>query len=558
MIDTMNTLHIRQDVPKDGHYPVRLTLKRAGQPDQEAEAKIQFVLTEQEQEDLRWYLEDYLQRAEAVEAVTVQQVEALMKTRGEELYTKVLAANGDTQALWFSIRNDLAHLRVEIAAGVAEAASIPWELMRDPKMDSPISLRVKSFVRVQSSPNISFVPVTPANGGRVRLLYIACRPSGAKDVELRAVANRLLQDLGENRARFDIKALRPPTFEQLQKELTDSKEAGRPYHIVHFDGHGIYADLSKSTLADWAAALSSIALGAEKTGKHGYLLFEHPSEDKMRPVDGQTLGQLLHDNGVPIFVLNACQSAMHEAAAAPKTADGVHDEIRAIGSLAQAVIDQGIPAVLGMRYSVYVVTAAQYIGQLYGALAKGRGFGQAATEGRKHLQRNPDRWVGLQPRPLQDWFVPVAYEAAPVELFPAGQPAALGEQPELDPVQRDRALLRYVPEEGFIGRDETLLALDRAFDSHHVVLLHAYAGQGKSSTAVEFARWYALTGGLGEQPLVFLASFESHTDINDLLNQIGQFFAPLLESRKIDWSALNDTPKRLSEVKKLLREFPML
>ena len=153
----------------------------------EAEAKIEFALTEQEQEDLRWYLEEYLQRAEAVEAITVQQIEALMKTRGEELYTKVLAYNGDTQALWFSIRNDLANLRVEINTGVAEAASIPWELMRDPKMDSPISLRVKSFVRVQSNPNISFVPIPLAQDGRIRLLYIACRPSGAKDVELRAV-----------------------------------------------------------------------------------------------------------------------------------------------------------------------------------------------------------------------------------------------------------------------------------------------------------------------------------------------------------------------------------
>ena len=69
----------------------------------EAEAKIQFALSEQEQEDLRWYLEDYLQHAEVAEAVHVQQVEALMKALGEELYTKVLPASGDTQALWFPI-----------------------------------------------------------------------------------------------------------------------------------------------------------------------------------------------------------------------------------------------------------------------------------------------------------------------------------------------------------------------------------------------------------------------------------------------------------------------
>jgi tetratricopeptide (TPR) repeat protein len=554
----MPTLHIRQDAPKDGRYPIRLTLKRQGQPDLEAEANIEFALTDQEQEDIRWYLEEYLLNANVTEAVTVEQVEELMRARGEELYTKVLGGSSGTQNLWGSIRNEIADLRVEITTGVAEAASIPWELMRDPDLTSPISLRVKSFVRVQSNPGISFVPVLPSDDGRIRLLYIASRPSGSEDVELRAIANRLLQDLGPERARFDIKALRPPTFERLQKELTDAKTAGRPYHIVHFDGHGVYADLSKSKFADWVGKLSSVTLGGEKTGKHGYLLFEHPSENKMRPVDGQTLGQLLHDNGVPVLVLNACQSAMHQAAAAPKSAEDVHDEVRAIGSLAQAVVDQGIPAVLGMRYSVYVVTAAQYIGQLYAALAGGRSFGQASTEGRKHLQRNPERWVGLQPRVLQDWFVPVAYEAMPIELCSTAPAAALGEQRELDPVQLNHALLRYVPEEGFIGRDETILALDRAFDEHRVVLLHAYAGQGKTTTAVEFARWYSVTGGLGPQPIVLFASFENHTDLDDLLNQLGQLFSPMLAAQEIDWSAINEPDKRRQLVLQILRGIPVL
>ena len=134
------------------------------------------------------------------------------------------------------------------------------------------------------------------------------------------MANRLLQDLGEDLARFDITALRPPTFEQLQKELTDAKAAGRPYHIVHFDGHGIYEDLSKTTLADWLKAINALTLGGKHSGKHGYLLFEHPgSDEKMRPVSGAELGQLLHDNGVPVLVLNACQSAMHEAVAGAET-----------------------------------------------------------------------------------------------------------------------------------------------------------------------------------------------------------------------------------------------
>ena len=44
--------------------------------------------------------------------------------------------------------------------------------------------------------------------------------------------------------------------------------------------------------------------------------------------------------------------------------------------------------------------------------------------------------------------------------------------------------LPYAPDVGFIGRDETILKLDRSFDEQNLVLLHAFAGSGKTSTAV--------------------------------------------------------------------------
>jgi len=216
----MTTLHIRQRTVAEAKHDILLILKRSGKPDLEAHSEIEFALTPQEHEELRWYMEDYLQRAESVEEVQIEQIEAWMKQRGEELYNKVLDADQNTRAIWFDVREQLADLRIEITTGVSEAASIPWELMRDPQSDSAIALRVQSFVRVQSDPNLSFVPLPPAEDGRLRLLYVVCRPGGRNDVELRAVANRLLQDLGADLVRFDITALRPPTFEQLQKELT--------------------------------------------------------------------------------------------------------------------------------------------------------------------------------------------------------------------------------------------------------------------------------------------------------------------------------------------------
>jgi hypothetical protein len=98
------------------------------------------------------------------------------------------------------------------------------------------------------------------------------------------------------------------------------------------------------------------------------------------------------------------------------------------------------------------------------------------------------------------------------------------------------------PDVGFFGRDETLYELDRAFDSQHVVLLHAYAGSGKTTTAAEFARWYTLTGGL-EGPVLF-TSFEQHKPLARVLDSFGRVFDRALQQSVIHWLALDDRQRR--------------
>lgn len=92
------------------------------------------------------------------------------------------------------------------------------------------------------------------------------------------------------------------------------------------------------------------------------------------------------------------------------------------------------------------------------------------------------------------------------------------------------------PEAGFYGRDETLLALDRAFDTNRVVLLHGYAGAGKTSTALEFARWYTLTSGVDD---ALFTQFTQDMPLARLLGQVRSHFGPSLIGKGAQWAALD-------------------
>ncbi|MCP5113621.1 MAG: CHAT domain-containing protein, partial [bacterium] len=176
----------------------------------------------------------------------------------------------------------------------------------------------------------------------------------------------------------------------------------KPYHVIHFDGHGAYDD-------------------------RGYLVFENPEfEENHEFVDGTSLGQLLVETGTPVLVLNACRSAYAEPSTAPAVSDGEnpHAEVRTYGSLAQEVMDTGVAGVVANRYNIYVDTAAQFIGELYARLAAGDSLGEAVGLGRKQLSAQPLRTIAYDPRPLEDWSVPLVYEAAPVALFPKSEERA--------------------------------------------------------------------------------------------------------------------------------------
>ncbi len=265
-----------------------------------------------------------------------------------------------------------------------------------------------------------------------------------------------------------------------------------------------------------------------------------------------------------MLVLNACRSAFADPPPQPldaSQAGDVGEQVHAFGSLAQVVMNAGVAGVVAMRYTLYVETAKEFIANLYAALAQGQALGEAVTFGRHQLALNPLREIAFKPMALQDWCVPIVYEAAPIALFPRAKEATAPLRITLDSnLKLETSHLELGlpprPDVGFFGRDETLLALDRAFDTQSVVLLHAFAGSGKTTTAAEFARWYALTGGV--RGAIFFTSFERRKTLTDVLNEtIGRAFHDALEHAGIHWLTLSDKQRRAVALQ-VLHQVPVL
>lgn len=119
------------------------------------------------------------------------------------------------------------------------------------------------------------------------------------------------------------------------------------YHILHFIGHG-----------DFDEATECGAL---------FLTTDNGSTD---PLPADDLGTLLHnERTLRLVFLNACESAQ----------TGV---INPFGGVAQALVRQGVPAVVAMRYPVSDDAAITFAHEFYAALADGYAVDGALTEAR--------------------------------------------------------------------------------------------------------------------------------------------------------------------------------
>jgi hypothetical protein len=119
----MLQLRIRQQALAEDRHQIEIDLTGDGAP-RAATSTLDFRLSPQDEEDLRWYLEDFLQYPQEPAPTIAIRVEGLMSEVGMKLFAGVFQANDDARDIWSRVRERLGETRIEIITGATEAATI--------------------------------------------------------------------------------------------------------------------------------------------------------------------------------------------------------------------------------------------------------------------------------------------------------------------------------------------------------------------------------------------------------------------------------------------------
>ncbi len=441
--------------------------------------------------DLRWYLELYPQWPVGPDYERAQQVEANLRPWGKALFDAVFA-HPDARSVYSDFRKEKNSNRlIAIHSIDPRVLQLPWELLADEQShvfskQPPISIRR----RMQRSQTVPVKPFTLP----MRILFVVSRPEGAGFLDPRSSAQALLDAIEPLGDQVIVEFLYPPTLKALTQRVRDQNLP--PVHVVHFDGHGVYVP---------------------QTGL-GYLLFENDAHEAQL-VNADDLGTLLNDTGVPLMILDACQTAQT-------------DKANPFGSVASKLIEAGIGSVLAMNYSVFVEATRLLTAAFYGALAVGNTIGQAVDAARFALLMEPERFKLYRNEKeeailLRDWFLPALYQQsidpAPFSpsLHPAVPPSTEGKgegEKECVPAYPKRGGFPAEPRHGFHGRARELFHLQRTLAGKPIVVLHGYGGQGKTTLAAHAARWFTRTHRF--ERAVFV-SFENGGGLEWALSEMG-------------------------------------
>ncbi|KAF2186518.1 hypothetical protein K469DRAFT_686913 [Zopfia rhizophila CBS 207.26] len=181
---------------------------------------------------------------------------------------------------------------------------------------------------------------------------------------------------------MNIEIIRPGTLASPEQYFQHTERSKGPncYSIVHFDLHS--------------------KVGPRRRGseiKNAVVYFAHSRADGTKAESTLKLARILLRHGVPLVVLNACESARANYG----------DD----ANIAKVLEKEGIKGVLAMSFKVSSTAASTFLSVLYDKfLMRGSSFLTAAARARSILRSAATRHARFSLElPLHDWFVLIVY-----------------------------------------------------------------------------------------------------------------------------------------------------
>ncbi|HVK44534.1 MAG TPA: CHAT domain-containing protein, partial [Micropruina sp.] len=287
-------------------------------------------------------------------------------------------------------------LRVRLRLGNApQLADVPWEYLYPSGLRQFLVLSTKTpVVRYLEQPrSVTPLQITPP----LQVLVVVSSPTNLATLDVGAEVSKINGALAEleRNGQVQVTVIGNATLAELRRTLRVGT-----FHVLHFIGHG----------------------GFDNTSAEGMLAFEDDNH-LAHLVSGSTLATMIHDHStLRLVLLNACEGA-RQSPADP------------LGGVAQALVVQGIPAVVAMQFEITDEAATVFSTEFYSALADGYPIDAALAEARVAVFSD-DNDV--------EWGTPVLYlRASDGRIFDvAGHGAAPAEPPATPP---DGPAARVIP-----------------------------------------------------------------------------------------------------------------
>lgn len=248
-----------------------------------------------------------------------------------------------------------------LLAETPELMNVPWEYLYDRTLNRFLCLsKDTAVVRYLDAPTpIRPLEVTPP----LQILVVLSKPNDLPPLALESEWEALNESLAEpvSRGQVVLERLTPATVTGLRRRIRRDP----PIHVFHFAGHGAFRSEPPS----------------------GVVVFEDEA-DGHEVISGEELALLLSDDDdIRVALINAAEGAL----------TGRKD---AYAGVVQALVANGIPAVVGLQGIISDRAAITLAQEFYAALSEGLPVDAALLEGRRAIRFADQEF---------EWGVPVLY-----------------------------------------------------------------------------------------------------------------------------------------------------